>query len=53
MRDPIYTEDLRARSEEAVISKLQQHSDLHWLDPEEARRVVREALEMAHMKEEL
>jgi predicted ATPase len=53
MRDPIYTEYLRARSEEAVISKLQQHSDLHWLDPEEARRVVREALEMAHMKEEL
>jgi predicted ATPase len=45
MRDPVYTEYLRARSEEAVMLKLRTSENAHKLDPDDARRLVRKALE--------
>jgi len=45
MRDPVYTEYLRARAEKSVMSKLESGQDTGKLDPEEARRLVTEALD--------
>lgn len=45
MRDPVYTEYLRARAENSVMSKLGSGQDTGKLDPEEARRLVNEALD--------
>lgn len=45
MRDPVYTEYLRARTEKTVMSKLESDQDTDKLDPEEARRLVTEALD--------
>jgi len=45
MRDPVYTEYLRARAERTLMSKLESDQDADKLDPEEARRLVQEALD--------
>lgn len=44
MRDPVYTEYLRARAERTTMSKLETGRDTEKLDPDEARRLVDEAL---------
>lgn len=44
MRDPVYTEYLRARAERTTMSKLETGRNIERLDPEEARRLVKEAL---------
>ena len=44
MRDPVYTEYLRARAEQSEVSKIESSSNSIKLDPDEARRLVREAL---------
>jgi hypothetical protein len=44
MRDPVYTEYLRARAERTTMSKLESGQDTKRLDPDEARRLVEEAL---------
>ena len=45
MRDPVYTEYLRARAERTIMSKLKGGPDSDKLEPDEARRLVEEALE--------
>ncbi|WP_449041617.1 AAA family ATPase [Paracoccus sp. (in: a-proteobacteria)] len=44
MRDPVYTEYLRARAERTTMSKLETGKDTARLNPDEARRLVEEAL---------
>ncbi len=44
MRDPVYTEYLRARAERTTMSRLETGQDTEKLDPDEARRLVDEAL---------
>lgn len=44
MRDPVYTEYLKARAKSAFLSKLESGRDIDRLDPEEARRLVQKAL---------
>ncbi|WP_411817359.1 AAA family ATPase [Hyphococcus sp. DH-69] len=44
MRDPVYTEYLRARAERTSISNAKAGQESERLDPEEARRLVGEAL---------
>lgn len=51
MRDPVYTEYLRARAEQTAMSKLQSAGDSDELDPEEARRLVRDVLEEIHKED--
>jgi hypothetical protein len=44
MRDPVYTEYLRARAENTIALKLQADEAVGRLDPDEARRLVMEVL---------
>lgn len=45
MRDPVYTEYLRARAAQTATSKLVSDQNSDKLDPEDARRLVQEALD--------
>ncbi|MCQ2005691.1 AAA family ATPase [Rhizobium sp. NRK18] len=45
MRDPVYTEYLRARAAQTATSKLGSDQNSDKLDPEDARRLVQEALD--------